>query len=125
MKTFYSMSRKGFFSSELFDENSMPQDAVEISTEDYDALFQGQSDGKIISWDESAPCLKDRVFTNDELSSACRSQRNQLLSSSDWTQLPDVPDSVKTKWSVYRQALRDIPQQSGFPVDVEWPEQPQ
>ena len=52
-----------------------------------------------------------------------RTNRNELLSASDWTQVADAPvDQVV--WAEYRQALRDIPQQSGFPSDVTWPETP-
>ena len=42
---------------------------------------------------------------------AVRSERNALLSASDWTQLPDtaLSDSKKTQWATYRQALRDVP----------------
>lgn len=53
-----------------------------------------------------------------------RSERNRLLTQSDWTQLPDVPESIRQNWTVYRQALRDIPQQSGFPETVVWPTPP-
>lgn len=41
-----------------------------------------------------------------------REKRNQLISRSDWTQLPDVPEETKTKWKIYRQALRDLPSHS-------------
>lgn len=52
-----------------------------------------------------------------------RQQRNQLLVESDWTQLPDAPvDTVK--WAAYRQALRDVSNQPGFPWDVQWPADP-
>jgi len=52
-----------------------------------------------------------------------RKERDRLLADSDWTQVPDAPvDS--TAWADYRQALRDVPQQAGFPNDVTWPEQP-
>ena len=53
-----------------------------------------------------------------------RSKRNQLLQESDWTQLPDVPIATKDAWAVYRQALRDITEQPGFPFDVVWPQPP-
>jgi len=49
-----------------------------------------------------------------------RSNRNQILSSTDWTQLADAPGD-KAAWMAYRQALRDIPTQAGFPWNVEWP----
>jgi hypothetical protein len=54
-----------------------------------------------------------------------RVKRNTLLASSDWTQLPDVPLETKEAWAVYRQALRDITSQSGFPTDIVWPTRPE
>ena len=52
--------------------------------------------------------------------------RTQLLVNSDWTQLPDVPLSAekKAQWATYRQALRDITDQSGFPDNINWPDIP-
>jgi hypothetical protein len=52
-----------------------------------------------------------------------RNQRNNLISASDWTQLADSP-ADKAAWATYRQALRDIPQQEGFPLNVIWPTPP-
>ena len=52
-----------------------------------------------------------------------RQQRNQLLAGSDWTQLPDVPLPLKTVWASYRQALREITQQSD-PFEIAWPARP-
>jgi hypothetical protein len=54
-----------------------------------------------------------------------REQRNQLLSACDWTQGKDIPDSTSDLWAPYRQDLRDIPEQPGFPWDVTWPTQPE
>jgi hypothetical protein len=53
-----------------------------------------------------------------------RGERNALLVSSDWTQASDVPQATKDAWAVYRQALRDVPQQSGFPTNITWPTKP-
>ena len=53
-----------------------------------------------------------------------RKKRNSLLSQSDWTQVSDVPQAVKDQWTSYRQALRDVPEQSGFPSDIVWPTNP-
>lgn len=50
-----------------------------------------------------------------------RATRNDLLFNCDWTQGKDIPDSVSTPWATYRQALRDVPDQSGFPWNVDWP----
>jgi len=52
-----------------------------------------------------------------------KSERNQLLQSSDWTQLPDVPLSTKENWGAYRQALRDITLQPD-PFNITWPQPP-
>lgn len=52
-----------------------------------------------------------------------RSQRNALLSASDWTQLPDVPLATKEAWATYRQALRDVTQQTD-PFAIVWPVSP-
>jgi hypothetical protein len=52
-----------------------------------------------------------------------RTERNRRLSESDWTRLDDTGLSVdlKAEWEVYRQSLRDISDQPGFPWDVQWP----
>lgn len=55
---------------------------------------------------------------------AALTRRQQLLESSDWTQLPDVPISTKNSWAGYRQALRDITDQVGFPDNIDWPVRP-
>lgn len=52
-----------------------------------------------------------------------RATRNKKLADSDWTQLADSPASTNS-WGTYRQALRDIPGQSGFPDSVTWPTEP-
>ena len=53
-----------------------------------------------------------------------REERNAKLAATDWTQASDVPQSVKDSYAPYRQALRDVPTQSGFPNQVVWPESP-
>jgi len=53
-----------------------------------------------------------------------RAQRNVKLSASDWTQVADAPVN-KQSWADYRQALRDITAQAGFPWSVEWPTKPE
>jgi hypothetical protein len=52
-----------------------------------------------------------------------REQRNKLIAECDWTQVADAPVD-KEAWATYRQALRDVPTQEGFPWDVTWPEAP-
>lgn len=52
-----------------------------------------------------------------------RDQRDALLAASDWTQVPDAPVD-QAAWADYRQALRDVPEQDGFPTDIVWPTAP-
>lgn len=52
-----------------------------------------------------------------------RSMRDEKLAKSDYTQLADAPVD-KAAWATYRQALRDVPAQAGFPWDVQWPATP-
>ena len=52
-------------------------------------------------------------------------RRNRLLYETDWTQMPDVTLATKTAWATYRQALRDITEQSGYPTNIIWPTPPQ
>lgn len=59
-----------------------------------------------------------------EQASNIRNQRNQLLKDSDWTQVLDAPVD-KQAWANYRQQLRDITSQQGFPWSVQWPTQPE
>jgi len=56
--------------------------------------------------------------------SEARSKRSLLLARSDWTQNRDVPEATATAWQPYRQALRDITDQPGFPEVIEWPSPP-
>jgi hypothetical protein len=56
-------------------------------------------------------------------SANARKRRNKLLSASDWTQVADAPVD-KAAWATYRQELRDISAQAGFPATVVWPTQP-
>jgi hypothetical protein len=54
------------------------------------------------------------------LAAKVRAVRNQKLADSDWTQVEDAPVD-KTVWAAYRQELRDITNQAGFPTDVVMP----
>lgn len=59
-----------------------------------------------------------------ELAEMAREDRNRRLKQTDWTQAPDVPEATRTAWLSYRQALRDVPAQSGFPAEITWPTPP-
>jgi len=69
--------------------------------------------------------LKQWILDSVAAKSSVKSKRQALLYSSDWTQLPDVPLNTKQAWIEYRQQLRDITSQSGYPFNVIWPTPPQ
>ena len=56
-----------------------------------------------------------------------RVQRDKLLEETDKYTLPDWPhESIeeRTKWTTYRQALRDLPSTTEDPANPVWPEKP-
>lgn len=62
---------------------------------------------------------------NDRKAAEVRAERNAKLDATDKTQATDTPQAIKDKYAPYRQALRDVPAQSGFPNTVVWPTQPE
>ena len=70
--------------------------------------------------DASADEIAERV---NYRSGMVRGERSRLIAGTDWTQLPDAPltEAKRIAWANYRQALRNITTQAGFPWDVKWP----
>jgi hypothetical protein len=64
-----------------------------------------------------------RQRLDDEQAKRVRDDRNKRLADCDWTQLSDAPVDA-ADWAAYRQDLRDVTAQEGFPWEVEWPEMP-
>jgi len=58
-----------------------------------------------------------------EQARSIRNSRTEMLKDCDWTQIADST-ADKTAWATYRQALRDVPLQTGFPWEITWPTQP-
>jgi hypothetical protein len=72
----------------------------------------------VADMDDEAKTAKDA-----EQAKSVRTTRDEKLKDSDWTQVADAPVD-KTVWATYRQELRDVPTQSGFPWEVTYPTQP-
>lgn len=66
---------------------------------------------------------KAKSLDRESVASEVRKKRDILLSNTDWTQMKDtaLSEEKQQKYAIYRQALRDIPQQIGFPYDVVFP----
>ena len=60
------------------------------------------------------------------IAAQARARRDRLLADTDWTQVLDAPidEDTKAAYRAYRQALRDVPQQEGFPASIVWPDLP-
>lgn len=72
--------------------------------------------------------VKDMSLTveaawSEQCASIAVAKRKVLLQESDWTQLPDSP-ADKPAWATYRQALRDITEQTNYPIEIDWPDAP-
>ena len=65
---------------------------------------------------------KDKKQIDDNWAENIRKRRDQLIKESDWRAVSDR--KLEPAWKRYRQALRDITKQEGFPHDVEWPVDP-
>lgn len=64
----------------------------------------------------------------EERIKAAKARRNSLIAATDWTQTDDAKENMSEEksaaWKAYRQALRDVPQQAGFPDVISWPVAP-
>ena len=66
-------------------------------------------------------------FKNDaDFAAEAREKRNALIAETDFLVMPDYPLDDEKKGAVlaYRQALRDVPEQAGFPRQIDWPVKP-
>ena len=94
-----------------------------------------------IEWLDSSSTIPTETEINSKISELdaaeamrlLREERFRLLSECDWTQGADVPNSIKTAWQTYRQALRDLPASASPKLDsnydldftsVTWPTEP-
>jgi hypothetical protein len=125
---YWAPSTKGFYSSEV--NTNIPDDAVELTKENYLYLCNNQRADKVISVVDGDVIFTDRVYTDEERSETIRSERDSLLFGLD--QITGNPlrwatftDAQKQQLAEYRQNLLDVPQQSTFPNSVVWPTKPQ
>lgn len=100
------------------DPNNIPDWAASWPEAVENAEIGGGYDGQVFSTRSEPP------VDLEKLAAKIRAERNQLLTKSDWTQMPDAPVD-QAAWATYRQALRDIPQQAGFPTDITGPTKPE
>lgn len=89
------------------------------------------TDSEVTEVQQKRALTQEEIDNNYEketyaLNSGIREMRNIFLKDSDWTQLADVslPEAKRQEWATYRQALRDLPQNTPDPRNVSWPPKP-
>jgi hypothetical protein len=70
--------------------------------------------------DDDTPKL---VLTDEQKAFSAREKRDKKLQETDWRAASDL--TLSADWAAYRQALRDVPQQEGFPSTITWPTKPE
>jgi hypothetical protein len=86
-----------------------------------DMFSDTEEDGVTTTKAEHEAAYQARLDT--EAAERVRSERDQKLKDTDWMGMSDV--TMSTEWATYRQALRDIPSQAGFPHTITWPTEPE
>jgi hypothetical protein len=85
-----------------------------------DMFSDTTEDGVTTTKAEHEAAYQTRLDT--EAAERVRSERDQKLKVTDWMGLSDV--TMSAEWATYRQSLRDITAQDGFPHTVTWPDEP-
>lgn len=114
---------EAFYSSDVWRLDDIPtENCIELTKNQWE---QAVSEECVVIDGKHQLYVKTQEKIHEELISYVRSERDKLLSSSDWTVLPDSPlDDVKrSEWVVYRQALRDLPQTVDI-NNIVFPEKP-
>lgn len=116
--------------------------AAEVDEEKRNYFYHENDDGDwVFVWESSVtqPFTLSQLETKaDELWVAeaairLRKERDILLKECDWTQGEDVPAAIKSAWTTYRQALRDLPSNTSNPTinndgtlsGIAWPTKPE
>ncbi|OZI36402.1 hypothetical protein CEG14_15500 [Bordetella genomosp. 1] len=125
MAIMYSPSEGGFFDSQIHGD-TVPRDVVPVARAKHAALLSAQGTGqRIVAGAGGQPVAVDPPAPDvPQWTRHLRSRRDALLRDSDWTQLCDVPQEIQRRWRPYRQALRDLPAQPGFPATAVFPSMP-
>ena len=99
-------------------DHILPGGAVDASKPNTPVGHVARWDGHGWQFEPMAP------IPDEKLAADARKERDAMLVETDYTQLSDAPVNAQA-WANYRQALRDLPEQSGFPGDITWPTPPE
>ena len=107
--------------------NGVTQDAKDNWVQAWsvvDMFSDTTEDGVTTTKAEHEAAYQSRLDT--EAAASVRAQRDQLLAECDWVTIRarELGQSIPEDWYTYRGDLRQVPEQSGFPHDVTFPEKP-
>jgi hypothetical protein len=128
---YYSKLNNKFYDTVIHSEYSIPENCILIDEEEYTRirLELTSTNSKLLSYDETGyPIVIDKPqITYEEASSIIRNKRDKLLADTDWTDTVSAKERLGGDyyiWQTYRQQLRDITEDSGFPFNVIFPDLP-
>lgn len=116
------MEENEFFIGQVFEETYPPTAAVYCNSHGDRYITELEKDGnkrrfQIVAVPEP---------TTEEIAAQVRARRDALLAETDFLMMPDYPlgEEDATALKTYRQGLRDVPTQEGFPTEITWPDFP-
>jgi len=105
-------------------ENNLVVNTIEVDSLDYlPNLVEATEGGLGWSYIDGIFSPPEDKRTNEQKAEDIRQQRNLKLEETDWMATSDYV--MSDAWKIYRQALRDVPNQDGFPQNVIWPTKPE
>lgn len=106
---------------------SVPQPNVDYTKNIVEGVPEQVANNWVQTWTVVDATPEEIAARTEEQEQSVRQQRDYLLQTSDWVVIKSMEVDVLEiqSWKTYRQALRDVPQQSGFPWNVVWPTQPE
>ena len=116
------MAETDFYIGQVFEETYPPEAAVWCNSHGDRDITELEKDGdkrrfQIVAVPEP---------TTEEIAAQVRAKRDALLAETDFLMMPDYPlgEEDATALKTYRQGLRDVPTQEGFPTEITWPDFP-
>ena len=114
----YGVNQTNYVANSAIQQYTIAQQVTKANKPIYKCVWSNQT----FTWNDTRTLEQQ----NSDAEGAAISTRDMLLSQSDWVVVRAVDQGtpIPTDWQTYRQALRDITNQSGYPTNVVWPVAP-
>ena len=125
----YMIAPDGSFEKQCIFYNWNPLERVKFtSKEEVESFAKSELLQNSNYWQPYRTDAEQKVYDTPQEAENVRTKRDALLNKYQWTvNSPDLTDDKQAEWKTYRQALRDLPDQSGFPWEADgmtWPTKP-